>query len=723
MRTSTTPPSPIARRTSSCWWSGVSAAGPDAAAGRRARGVRTVRVRGSSPSSKNDRGTLLAGKASREHRTAIGWRAALQLRRHGRDSSPRHRTSHPVYSADSMLATLVLDRYRLVRRLGAGGFGTVWLAEDERLGREVAVKRVLIGDGDEAERARREAQVVARLSHPGIVALYEAGADDAACYLVSELVRGETLGVLEAEGALSDLDVVEIGIALCEALAHAHARGVVHRDVKPGNVIVPEARGDGEPHAKLTDFGIARAVGDDALTRTGDVLGTLAYMAPEHAEGRGATERSDLYALALVLYEALAGVNPVRGATPAETARRIGDPLPALGRYRRDLPRALTQALDDAVAVEPEDRGTLNDLRTALARSRDAVSDEPGVVGEVGGVTALTQQVFGGRASEAVPPTQRAWPELDEPRGRGFGRAVPADERYEWAWDEGEVDAYDARAARRRGAWDAAVDDVPLRRARTGWRARLAAGLAAGLLAAAALAGLAPSPPPVAPLAALGGVALAVALLPRLAWLAAAVGLLAWLALAGRPGTAVVLAPALVLVPILLPRARATWSLPATAPVLGLAGLSPAACAIAGQASTLPRRAALGALSAVWLVLAEALLDRRLLAGVPEGVPPLGVWERDAEAAVTDVLANVLDVRALALAATFALAAAVLPWLVRGRNVVPDAVAATAWAAGLAAATQAAVAPAEARGLVVGAIVAGALAVVLRAAHPLAPGG
>src|SRR3954454_22593584 len=153
-----------------------------------------------------------------------------------------------------MLATLVLDRYRLVRRLGSGGFGTVWLAHDERLGREVAVKRVPTGDGDEAERARREAQVAARLSHPGIVALYEAGADDDACYLVSELVRGETLGLLEAEGALSDRDVVEIGIALCEALAHAHARGVVHRDVKPGNVIVPEAPGDGEPFAKLTDF-------------------------------------------------------------------------------------------------------------------------------------------------------------------------------------------------------------------------------------------------------------------------------------------------------------------------------------------------------------------------------------------------------------------------------------------------------------------------------------
>src|SRR3954471_22979413 len=184
--------------------------------------------------------------------------------------------SHPVYSADSMLATLVLDRYRLVRRLGSGGFGTVWLAHDERLGREVAVKRVLIGDGDDAERARREAQAAARLSHPGIVALYETGADDEACYLVSELVRGETLRELLDSGALSDRDVVVIGAGLCEALSHAHSRGVIHRDVKPGNVMVSDSHAGDEPAAKICDFGIARIVGGEALTRTGDVVGTLA---------------------------------------------------------------------------------------------------------------------------------------------------------------------------------------------------------------------------------------------------------------------------------------------------------------------------------------------------------------------------------------------------------------------------------------------------------------
>src|SRR3954470_3335018 len=272
-----------------------------------------------------------------------------------------------------MLATLVLDRYRLVRRLGSGGFGTVWLAHDERLGREVAVKRIARAPAGEPERPRREALAAARLAHPGIVSLYESGADEAAVYLVSELVRGETLDVLEAEGALSDRDAVEIGLVLCDALAHAHARGVVHRDVKPGNVIVPEAPEEGGAAAKLTDFGIARVVGDDALTRTGDVLGTLAYMAPEQAEGRSVSKRSDLYSLGLVLCEGLPGVTPVRGQGRAESARRIGEPIASLRRARRDLPRELCEALDTAVAVDPARRGSMSALRSALSASRDAV--------------------------------------------------------------------------------------------------------------------------------------------------------------------------------------------------------------------------------------------------------------------------------------------------------------------------------------------------------------
>jgi hypothetical protein len=303
----------------------------------------------------------------------------------GRNAASGRRTREAVETAEHPTShargdEVVLDRYRLVRRLGAGGFGVVWLAHDERLDRAVAVKRIAVGDEAIAARAEREAIAAARLAHPGIVALYEAGRDDEAVYLVSELVRGWTLGDLMADGALSDRDVLRVGVALCDALGHAHGRGVIHRDVKPGNVIVPDAPQEGAGVVKLTDFGIARVLGDDALTLTGDVVGTLAYMAPEQAEGRPVSEATDLYALALVLYEALAGVNPVRGRGAASTARRVGARLPPLARVRRDLDLDLCAAIDLAVAPRPEQRGTLGALRAALGDALPHAADEHGMI-------------------------------------------------------------------------------------------------------------------------------------------------------------------------------------------------------------------------------------------------------------------------------------------------------------------------------------------------------
>jgi len=260
----------------------------------------------------------------------------------------------------------VLGRYRLLERLGAGGFGEVWRAHDELLHREVAVKRIPTGPDCDSERAAREALATARLCHPAIVALYEASAADDAFYLISELVEGETLAELIAEDALADEEILEIALALAQALEHAHSRGVIHRDIKPQNVLVPHIVGEPAGAAKLTDFGGASLAGEDALTRTGDVLGTLAYMAPEQSEGGEVGEEADLYALALVLYEALTGVNPVRGPTPAATARRIGRPLEPLGRRRRDLPPTFAGAIDTALAPSPQDRGSLETLRSAL---------------------------------------------------------------------------------------------------------------------------------------------------------------------------------------------------------------------------------------------------------------------------------------------------------------------------------------------------------------------
>jgi len=536
---------------------------------------------------------------------------------------------------------LVLDRYRLVRRLGDGGFGVVWLAHDERLERPVAVKRIAAPDAATARRAQREALAAARLAHPAIVTLHEAGADDEAVYLVSELVEGATFAALLAEGALSDRDVVDIGAALCDGLAHAHGRGIVHRDVKPANILVPDLP-DGGPPAKLTDFGVARIAGDDALTRTGDVVGTLAYMAPEQAEGGEVGPAADVYALGLCVYEGLAGVNPVRARGAGATARRVGQRLPPLGRLRRDLPLELCAAIDAAVWPHVAQRATLGELRAALRRGRDLVGDEPGTI--AGG-----------------PLDTIAW-----------------------------------------------VDPMP--RERVGVPARALAAVLAGLGTGAALAGAGPVPP-VAPVAGAGAVALAVLLLPRLAWIAALIALVAWLA-GDAPTAAGLLAAAAAPVPLLLRRASPwTWSLPAAAPLLGLLGLAGAFPALAGLPARAAHRAALGALGAWWLLVLEPLAAHRLMAGAPDAAQRAGdAW---------GALEAVVTAPALAVVAIWAAAAAVLPLLVRGRALAMDVVAATVWAAGAAAATQAALGAAP-RGLAVGALVAGVLAVGVRR-HPPVP--
>jgi serine/threonine-protein kinase len=254
--------------------------------------------------------------------------------------------------------TLVMERFRLLERIGSGGMGTVYRAFDERLQREVAVKEVHAAD---PQRILREAQAAARLNHPGIVTLYELGERKGSALLVSELVPGETLDQLRARGALADRDLGEIAADLCAALAHAHSRGVVHRDIKPQNVIV---RGEaGVPGAaKLMDFGIARIAGAPTLTADGEVVGTLAYMSPEQAEGRTAGPETDVYSLALTLHECFVGSNPVAGPTPAATARRIGGPLSSLRESRPDLPEGLTDLLDSCLDPEPELRPTAAEL-------------------------------------------------------------------------------------------------------------------------------------------------------------------------------------------------------------------------------------------------------------------------------------------------------------------------------------------------------------------------
>ena len=279
----------------------------------------------------------------------------------------------------------------------------MWLARDERLERDVAVK-ILPRERVMGGRFEREARAAARLSHPGIVTLYEAAVDDDGAYLVSELVRGATLDQLLEEGRLSDRDIVAIGVALCDALAHAHAQEVVHRDVKPSNVLVPEQPSTPTQLAKLTDFGVARVIGGDSLnrlTQTGDVVGTIAYMAPEQAAGLDAAAPADLYSLALVLYEALTGVNPVRVGTAAQRARRLGAHLPPLRRQRRDLPRELATGIDLALRPRPRERGTILELRRALVAAHPLVGDEAGVVTDPWPRTQITA---GARPPRRAPP-------------------------------------------------------------------------------------------------------------------------------------------------------------------------------------------------------------------------------------------------------------------------------------------------------------------------------
>jgi hypothetical protein len=271
-----------------------------------------------------------------------------------------------------MVGKTVMRRFQVLERMGSGGMGTVYRAFDERLQRQVAVKEIAGGD---ARRVMREAQAAARLNHPGIVTLYELGSEDGRALLVSELVEGATLAELARSGDLSDREVAEFGADVCGALSHAHDRGVIHRDVKPQNVIVRADDGAGR-RAKLMDFGIASLTGAQALTRTGEVVGTLAYMAPEQAEGMGAREPADVYALALTVYECWAGANPVARETPAQTALGIGAPLPSLRSYRPDLPDHVVECVDCCLDPDPDLRPQVGELHRRLEAAIPALDGE-----------------------------------------------------------------------------------------------------------------------------------------------------------------------------------------------------------------------------------------------------------------------------------------------------------------------------------------------------------
>jgi len=269
------------------------------------------------------------------------------------------------------LGTRLSGRYRLEARIAAGGMSTVYKAVDETLERTVAVKlmnREVASDSDQLERFRREARAVAQLSHPHIVGVIDAGEDDGRPYIVFEYVEGETLkDLIRREGQLPVPEAVAYAIEIARALGAAHQRHIVHRDVKPQNVLI-----DHEGSAKVTDFGIARTLEEDGLTADGRVLGTTDYVSPEQALGHPVTGRSDLYSLGIVLYEMLTGDVPFHGDNQVAVAmKHVREEMPDVALLRPGISAALAQVVDTATAKREseryaDDQEMIADLEDAL---------------------------------------------------------------------------------------------------------------------------------------------------------------------------------------------------------------------------------------------------------------------------------------------------------------------------------------------------------------------
>ncbi|MFG2056136.1 protein kinase [Micromonospora sp. NPDC048930] len=263
---------------------------------------------------------------------------------------------------------MVSGRYRLQAVLGRGGMATVWRGVDERLGRPVAVKlldRADAADPTTLQRFDREARTAGRLTHPNIVAVHDVGTDDGVPYLVMELVDGTSLAALLAGGPLPIDQAVDVARQICDALAAAHAQGVVHRDIKPANILLT-ATGT----VKVCDFGIARLTHQQQadLTAPHTAIGTSAYMAPEQASGTAVDARTDLYALGCLLYAMLTGHPPFTGDNPlAVLWQHQHEPAPPVASLRPDTPAHLDALIGHLLAKNPADRpATATDVRNRL---------------------------------------------------------------------------------------------------------------------------------------------------------------------------------------------------------------------------------------------------------------------------------------------------------------------------------------------------------------------
>jgi hypothetical protein len=262
-------------------------------------------------------------------------------------------------------AGLVLDRYRPLRPLGSGGSGSVWLARDEQTGLDVALK-IVPREGKAAARAEREAAAAARLRHPSCVRAYAFARDPRHVYIAYEYVPGRTFREALRAGELKDAAAIEACAQVCDGLAHAHGTGILHRDVKPSNVLLAE--GD-HVSVRLLDFGLARMREAETLTAQGDVPGTLAYISPERLAGEEATEAGDIWAVGVMLWESLVGHHPFWQSSMLETARAIERGAEPLATLRPDLPKPLVALVDRALALDPARRPSALELADGLRGS------------------------------------------------------------------------------------------------------------------------------------------------------------------------------------------------------------------------------------------------------------------------------------------------------------------------------------------------------------------
>ena len=293
-------------------------------------------------------------------------------------------------------------RYELTHLIARGGMAQVYRAMDRQLERPVALKVLfpeLSVDRTFVERFRREAQAAANLSHPNIVPVFDWGEDDGSYFIVMEYVEGRPLSaVLRDPQRMPPRQIATIGAGVAAALAFAHRHGVVHRDVKPGNILITP---DGD--VKVTDFGIARAMNtEESLTQTGAVMGTAAYFSPEQAEGKGVDSRSDIYSLGVVLYEMAVGRPPFTGDSPVAVASKHVRDMPVLPREANPtVPPALEAVIMKAMAKNPDDRyGSAEELRADLLRFADG---RPVEAGDPGLTSMMT--TVGVAATQAVPTT------------------------------------------------------------------------------------------------------------------------------------------------------------------------------------------------------------------------------------------------------------------------------------------------------------------------------